>query len=69
MHTDIVEILFDYCQIGEAIIMEEGWPFLIRQHGIPSLFDMNAKSGWFDCENQAGGKPLFFTKGWRCPFT
>lgn len=34
--------------------MEEGWQFLIRQHGIPSLFDMNAKSGWLDCENQAG---------------
>jgi hypothetical protein len=51
IHTDIVEILFDYCQIGEAIIMEEGWQFLIRQHGISSLFDMNAKSGWFDCEN------------------
>lgn len=50
IYADTVETLFDYCQIGEAIIMEEGWQFLIRQHGIPSLFDMNTKSGWFDCE-------------------
>ncbi|WGU96574.1 hypothetical protein QJQ58_10195 [Paenibacillus dendritiformis] len=51
INANTVETLFDYCQIGEAIIMEEGWQFLIRQHGIPSLFAMNAKSGWLDCEN------------------
>ncbi|KKO54659.1 hypothetical protein [Paenibacillus sp. DMB20] len=46
-----VEQLFDYCQILEANIFKEGWELLITYHGFKTLFEINEKSGWFDCEN------------------
>lgn len=46
-----VEILFDYCQILEGVILKKGWDFLIEFYGYQKLYDINKKSGWFDCEN------------------
>lgn len=42
-----VEILFDYCQIGQAIINKAGWEFLIDFYGYEKLFEINERSGWF----------------------
>ena len=50
MEEKNVEILFDYCQILEAIIYKVGWEFLIDFHGYEKLFDINKRSGWFDAE-------------------
>lgn len=38
--------LFDYCQILEAYITEEGWDFLIQNYGYAGLYAMDQKSGW-----------------------
>lgn len=46
---DVVE-LFDYCQILEAIIFQEGWNYLKSRFGINKLFELNQLSGWLDCE-------------------
>lgn len=55
-HSDLisrekVELLFDYCQILEAVIFEDGWEVLINYHGIDTLYEINKKSGWFDCNS------------------
>lgn len=42
--------LFDYCQILEAIIYENGWYYLNEKYGVKKLFELNQKSGWLDCE-------------------
>lgn len=44
-----VIILFDYCQILEAVISKQGWNFLIDFYGYEQLFYMNRKSDWLDC--------------------
>jgi len=46
-----VESLFDYCQILEAIIFKEGWEFLIKYYGYEKLYQINNRSGWFDCKD------------------
>jgi hypothetical protein len=51
MTTKQVEQLFDFCQILEAIIYDVGWEFLIQQHGYTELYEINNKSGWFDCSD------------------
>ncbi|MCY9662256.1 hypothetical protein P5G65_12430 [Paenibacillus chondroitinus] len=38
MNKAIVEKLFDYCQILEAMISREGWNFLINYHGYQVLY-------------------------------
>jgi hypothetical protein len=43
----VVKELFDYCQILEAAIWEQGWQFLIATYSIGELFEMNRQSGWF----------------------
>jgi len=43
--------LFDYCQILEAIINEEGWIHLIENFEFEKLFEFNNISGWIDCES------------------
>lgn len=45
-----VETVFDYLQILLAVVSQEGWDFLIQQHGYEILFEINKKSGWIDCE-------------------
>ncbi|MEL6986296.1 MAG: hypothetical protein AAGK97_00555 [Bacteroidota bacterium] len=42
--------LFDYCQILEAHITQDGWKHLIEVFGMQRLFELNQKSGWYDCE-------------------
>ncbi|MDQ0899256.1 hypothetical protein [Paenibacillus sp. V4I7] len=51
LNRAIVEVLFDYCQILEAMISREGWNLLINYHGYQVLYEINEKSNWFDCEN------------------
>lgn len=43
--------LFDYCQILEAIITKDGWRYLLHNFGIETLYELNSKSGWQDCES------------------
>ena len=43
-----VEELFDYCQIYEATISNEGWNFLIDTFGIEGLYKADKQSGWFN---------------------
>ena len=43
-----VEELFDYCQIYEATISNEGWNFLIDTFGMEELYEADKKSGWFN---------------------
>jgi hypothetical protein len=45
---NIVEEVFDYCQIFLAVIYQEGWKFLVETHGIHQLLAVNDVSGWFD---------------------
>lgn len=47
---DQVIMLFDYCQILEAIIKPEGWQFLIEKYGFKKLYELNNRSGWMDCD-------------------
>jgi hypothetical protein len=49
MTKEQVEQLFDFCQIMEAIIYDLGWEFLIDYYGYPVLYEINCRSGWFDC--------------------
>lgn len=51
MTQEQVERLFDYCQILEAIIFDKGWLFLISYYGYEELFEINNKSGWFECSD------------------
>jgi hypothetical protein len=46
-----VECLFDYGQILEAVISRVVWIELIAYHGYQVLYEINEKSGWFDCDN------------------
>lgn len=46
-----VEQIFDYCQILEAVIYNDGWDFLINYYGYETLFEINKKSGWLNSEN------------------
>ncbi|HBU84425.1 MAG TPA: hypothetical protein DEF35_22690 [Paenibacillus sp.] len=46
-----VEQLFDFCQILEAVIYDVGWDFLIQYYGYALLYEINNKSGWFDCSD------------------
>ncbi|MBD2722127.1 hypothetical protein [Hymenobacter armeniacus] len=43
-----VEHLFDYCQILEASVFDEGWKFLLHRYGIKTLYEINERSGWYD---------------------
>lgn len=51
MNPEIVEQLFDYCQILEGYITKTGWGFLISNYGYEALFEINKKSGWLDSKN------------------
>lgn len=51
INSEKVIELFDYCQILEAVIYKEGWDFLIKKYGYNGLFDLDKKSGWFDCDS------------------
>ncbi|MGZ7443253.1 hypothetical protein [Paenibacillus sp. TH7-28] len=51
IHKEIVETLFDYCQIMEAVIYKDGWEMLLNYHGLETLYEINEKSGWFDCNS------------------
>ena len=44
-----VEDLFDYAQILELIIYKDGWDYLITTFGFDKLYEINQRSGWFDC--------------------
>ena len=50
MKPEVVEELFDYCQILEAYISKKGWAFLIDYYGYEKLYEIDKKSGWFDDE-------------------
>jgi hypothetical protein len=43
-----VQTLFDYCQILEASVFDEGWQFLLRHYGIRTLYEINERSGWYN---------------------
>lgn len=45
-----VEKIFDYAQILEVSISKSGWKYLIHHYGFGKLFEINNRSGWFDCE-------------------
>ncbi|MDE6312322.1 MAG: hypothetical protein K2M46_01665 [Lachnospiraceae bacterium] len=47
----MVEQLFDYYQILEALIYREGWDFLILHYGYERLFEINKRSECFDCDS------------------
>lgn len=49
MDKATVALLFDYCQILEAVISREGWKVLIDHHGFQELYKINEHCGWFDC--------------------
>lgn len=51
LNPEVVEQLFNYCQILEWYITKTGWEFLISNHGYETLFEINKKSGWLDFEN------------------
>ena len=40
---EIVEELFDYCQILEAYITKKGWAFLIEYYGYEKLYEIDKK--------------------------
>ncbi|GAA4364646.1 hypothetical protein GCM10023185_34340 [Hymenobacter saemangeumensis] len=46
-----VQHLFDYCQVLEASILDEGWQFLLQHYGIERLYQINKKSGWHDADD------------------
>ncbi|WP_334073102.1 hypothetical protein [Paenibacillus sp. A14] len=52
LQPETVEILFDYCQIMEAVIYKEGWEMLLNYHGLETLYMLNRKSEWFDCNSK-----------------
>ena len=50
MNPEIVEELFDYCQIPEAYIMKLGWAFLIDHYGYAKLYEIDKISGQYDAD-------------------
>lgn len=50
MLREMVELIFDYCQIWLAYITRDGWTFLLHHYGYEVLYEINGKSGWLDCE-------------------
>jgi len=54
-NVELVQTLFDYCQLHYASITAAGWKYLIEFHGIPGLLEINRKSGWFESESEAEG--------------
>ena len=50
MNPEIVEELFDYCQILEAYITKKGWAFLLDYYGYEKLYEIDKKSGWIDTD-------------------
>lgn len=48
---DDVILIFDYCQIMEAMISKKGWDYLIEKFGIERLFEADKKSGWLESDN------------------
>ena len=50
VNADVVEQVFDYCQILLAIITKEGWEFLMDAYGYEKLYRIDKRSGWHDCE-------------------
>jgi hypothetical protein len=56
-----VQEVFDYCQIGLAIIHKEGWRFLFKTYGLSGILAINEQSGWFDTESHdAMRQDLFY---------
>lgn len=51
LDPEVVEELFDYCQILEGYITKSGWDYLISNHGYENLFQIDKKSGWIDSDN------------------
>ena len=51
LDPEVVEELFDYCQILEGYITKSGWDYLISIHGYENLFQIDKKSGWIDSDN------------------
>lgn len=45
-----VERIFDYAQIVEVLISKKGWEYLICYYGFGKIFEINSRSGLFDCE-------------------
>ena len=43
MKLEVVEELFDYCQILEAYITKKGWEFLIDYYGYEKLYEIDKK--------------------------
>lgn len=41
-----VRMLFDYCQIMEAVIWIPGWEYLIAKFGYFRLHEIDKQSGW-----------------------
>lgn len=50
MKPEVVEELFDYCQILEASVTKKGWAFLIDFYGYEKLYEIDKISGWLDAE-------------------
>jgi hypothetical protein len=48
-----VEVLFDYCQIFEAVIYAPGWHYLFKTYGIEGILRINQRSGWYEEDSQA----------------
>ena len=46
-----VEMLFDYCQIMEAMISRKGWNYPIDRFGMENLYEVEKKSEWFNSES------------------
>lgn len=51
INRDKVIELFNYCQILEAIIYEDGWDFLLKHYGYKELYSINKESDWLDCNS------------------
>ena len=50
-NPEVVEKMFDYCQIREGYITKSGWEFLISRYGYETLYEINKKSGWIDADS------------------
>lgn len=51
-NPDVVEEVFDYCQILLATITARGWWFLLDTHGVDGLLEINERSGWFSDDSR-----------------
>ncbi len=58
-NEEIVEELFDFCQILEAVIFAKGWQLLFKTYGMEGLLQINKRSGWFDDSNATEAKEEF----------